>query len=661
MIKKRRLDAILFPPHQISAFWFFTLFFFLIIFGYCQIAQGQIAPSPANIFTIAEIEKREKNDGEAIWLAHRDFWRKGDFIRSLEELEKLYQWKLNQGIRNHYSYGQAIIRESQDLAGLGKFSLSLSFLNYAEKMAPDLSLVARAKSQVLWREKNPLGKNFLKALQVWLQSIYLSFKNLEEALPQLINLISLIFLSFLAIFIIFSFVLLFRYYPFCAHHWHHLFGAESNLKIWGIIPLLILLIPLALGWGWLGLFIFWFIVLTIYTSRTDRRVMVILLLLLLLCPTGLRLYSSFLISLGSNGNLEVIRANSGVYEANLYKKILALAKSNPQDAELWHTRALLEKKQGRYEEAEKNFLKFGQSEPNSLSFLNNLANIYLITHRLDKAVEFYQKAIKLNPSRAEIHYNLGQAYLLNLQLAEAEAQFQQARKLDPYLISYYTSISTKNPNRLVIDLPLEWPRLWKRLINKTPEREEVAESIWKILLGPIPLKYGEVVLGLTLFLFILISKFWGGSVSIKRCSKCGRRICGQCLRSLVIGQQCAQCLHTFSSYSEVDPQTRQLKKLEVAEYQRRRYFWTKFLSRLFPGAGHLYLGYSGEGIIYLFISFLIIWKIIFWKGWFPSTLPIEISPDWPLIIIMGIFATAFYLIGQPRLPETSFVRKESWP
>lgn len=656
MIRNRRTYAA--PVLSIRKYFFWLLFFFfpLLDFEIASQAQTPQLEEPKSLNPAKDLAKGEKRGGEAIWRTHRELWHKRDFKKSLEELDRLYQWKLNQGIRNYYPYAFTLMRESQILAPQERTATVLSLLHYAEKMAPDSPQVVRAKAYWLWKEEFPSGKNIWQAVRAWLKALSLSFTNLEEALPQLANFILLLFFSFTGVFLVFSFSLLFKYYSFCAHHWQHILGGESYSKISAIIPFLFFSIPFALGWGWMWLFIFWFLILVIYASRADRLLMLTFLLLLLLWPTGVRLYASFLVFFGGNGHLEMVRANDNVYEADLYTKILALAKEKGTEADWWHTRALLERRMEHYGEAEKSLLRYGELEPNSAAYYNNLGNIYVLTGRLDKAINFYQQAIKLSPAQAEIHYNLGQAYLLNLQLKEGEMQFQQARQLAPQLISYYTSISSKNLRRLVIDLPVKKLRLLKRITAPSPEREELAATIWDVFWGKIPLKYGEIALALVILAFILRQMFWGGDISIRRCTKCGRRICSRCVRSLVIGQQCAQCLHTFSSYSIGDPQIAQLKKAEVAKYQKRRYFLGRFLSRLLPGAGHIYLGHSGEGAFYLFLSFFLILKIIFWPGWIPRPWPGEVALDLSGMMIVTLMIIIFYLFVQHRVSGISLAK-----
>ncbi len=101
---------------------------------------------------------------EKIWEAHRRFTQNEDWGKAREELEKIYQWKLNQGIHNHYFFSVALIRESERLQRKEKFEEASEYLNYAGKMAPDYAQVSLAQAQNLLSPNPFKGDHFFKAL-----------------------------------------------------------------------------------------------------------------------------------------------------------------------------------------------------------------------------------------------------------------------------------------------------------------------------------------------------------------------------------------------------------------------------------------------------------------------------------------------------------------
>jgi len=124
---------------------------------------------------------------------------------------------------------------------------------------------------------------------------------------------------------------------------------------------------------------------------------------------------------------EILRANIGAWNDELYQKLLQMNKG-PRRFRCPDGGWVGGKTNGKYAEAEQRFSQ-GFIFPTSSAF-NNLGNVFLLTNRLDQAMDAYLQAARLDPSRAEAYYNLGQAYLLKLRMKEAEAEFLRAKALD---------------------------------------------------------------------------------------------------------------------------------------------------------------------------------------------------------------------------------------
>jgi tetratricopeptide (TPR) repeat protein len=590
---------------------------------------------------------KAEEDAEKIWHLHRQHLKKGDWQKSQGELEKLYQWKLDQGIPNHYPYALALIRESQDIAREGEPEAISDLLNFAEKMAPDFSQVAFARARWLWSQ-NPFSLDKAgQAVWYWYQGVLRSFYNFEEALPQIASLSFWILLSFLITFGAFSCSLLFRHYSLFAHQLKHLVRLEIPPRALGALTILILFSPFFLGLGWMWLFVLWLLIFAGVSHRTDRVVSIALLAVLLLLPTAIRIYSSLLTSLTENGIPEITRANTGAWSVDLHRKLVALKQTNPRDADILQALGLAEKRMGKFPEAEQNILQWTNLQPYASEAYNNLGNIYLVTNQTSQAVAAYKKALAAKTSKAEPHYNLGQAYLLNFQLNEAEVEFRRARELKPQLISYYTRISSRNPNRMVIDQTIEPLRLWERVFFDNPERERISKGSWEFLWNGVPLKYGEVTVAVILGLLLLVQIFSGNSPSIRICERCGHLICSRCTRSMVMGKHCSQCVTALSASRSADPQVVKGKKAEIARYRSRRKSLPRLYSLILPGAGHLLVGRAKEGTIYLFFLFLT--KIILWQEWVPSPLVLITPSSLPWIVVVAFLFSLYYGLVQYRM------------
>ncbi|MCM8797893.1 MAG: tetratricopeptide repeat protein, partial [Candidatus Omnitrophica bacterium] len=67
----------------------------------------------------------------------------------------------------------------------------------------------------------------------------------------------------------------------------------------------------------------------------------------------------------------------------------------------------------------------------SPSLYNNLGNLYLLNGDMEKAKEYYQRALELNPSFSSTNYNLGYIYFLEGKIREAYEKFSFCLKLNP--------------------------------------------------------------------------------------------------------------------------------------------------------------------------------------------------------------------------------------
>jgi tetratricopeptide (TPR) repeat protein len=323
-------------------------------------------------------------------------------------------------------------------------------------------------------------------------------------------------------------------------------------------------------------------------------------------------------------------------------------KGAPQDAQVLMAVGLVEKRMGKYAEAEQRFSQGVQLAPTSSAF-HNLGNVFLLTNRLDQAMDAYLQAARLDPSRAEAYYNLGQAYLLKLRMKEGEAEFQRAKALDPAKISYHTRIASKNPNRVVIDRTIDPAQVWERVLIPSGESDRIAQSLWDLLWKGVPLEHGEKGMAVLLGLLVLVHLGSRKIPVIRHCERCGGLICPVCTPFRGSGTQCIPCQNAFAANTAADPDVVRKKRAEVARYQTRVHVLPQRLSWALPGVGHLWRGRSIEGIVYLFILILFGTRLIWWEGWVPLPLDLVSPLSMPWLVVTLLLLFVFYGFVQYRM------------
>lgn len=88
--------------------------------------------------------------------------------------------------------------------------------------------------------------------------------------------------------------------------------------------------------------------------------------------------------------------------------------------------------QDKFAEAESEYRKAIELEPNNPKLHNMLGTILKEQKKLKAAEDAYKKAIKLEPGKVEWHLDLGQILLLQRKPLKAEAHFRQALQLEPH-------------------------------------------------------------------------------------------------------------------------------------------------------------------------------------------------------------------------------------
>ncbi|HED13374.1 MAG TPA: tetratricopeptide repeat protein, partial [Gammaproteobacteria bacterium] len=138
---------------------------------------------------------------------------------------------------------------------------------------------------------------------------------------------------------------------------------------------------------------------------------------------------------------------------------MAACKSHPADAGLWLSLAGLDRRLGRFREAEQRARHVLSTQPDNHSALVEYGAALQAQGRSDEAVVMYRKAIASNPDCSEAHYLLANACLEHGQADLAIEHYRKTIAIKPAHIEALNNLSAILTNRGEVQASMELLRL----------------------------------------------------------------------------------------------------------------------------------------------------------------------------------------------------------
>jgi len=564
---------------------------------------------------------------------------------SQKELDQLYQFKLDKGIRNVPLLTFLLIRESEKATGKGDNDHAVRMAIYSIKFSPNLPQPYFELARALWHQ-NPFQLH--KILPEVLKGEVVQFQYYPSSLKVFYNMFYILSNAVLMTFIIFGTVVMIKYIPLYFYDIRKGMTQEISRLFLNSLKIFILFIPFFFRLDMLWALLFWSVLLWGYVSKREKQLILIFLIVLVYLPFFLRSSSSFLDGPSSDIILEMHQANHEEWVKSTEEKLQAWLTNHPDDPEVLFSLGLAEKRQGRYPVAEEFYRRATQQDSRFSEAFSNLGNVYLAQKQTSLAIFFYQKATDLNPIRGAYYYNLYRAYSQETFLSsKIDKAFQRARQLDPNLVDYYTNIDIPNRppnfNRLVIDEVLTPQRLWNRFLDQFIGKEGILFRLFKAWFEKIPTRVPFLSPILFLGFLIGMSRYTRTKRFLTRCPMCGsptyRFYLGTSDQEFI----CFNCYRIFIQKEKLHPKIVEKKSIQVRRFQKQNHLISRFLSFFFVGFGYLWREQVFKGLLLLFIFFIFILKFIYWNGVMPSPLPQPYSNLWRWISWGGLFII-FYLL-----------------
>jgi len=564
---------------------------------------------------------------------------------SQKELDQLYQFKLDKGIRNVSILTFLLIRESEKARRKGDADHAVRMAIYSVKFSPDLPQPYFGLARTLWHQ-NPFQLH--KILPELLKGEVVQFQYYPSSLKLFYNMFYILFNAALMAFIIFAIVVIIKYLPLYFYDIRKSMTQEISRLLLNSLKIFILFIPFFFRLDMLWALLFWSVLLWGYVSKREKQFILIFLIVLVYLPFFLRSSSSFLDGPSSDIILEMHQANHEDWVKSTENKLQAWLTNHPDDSEVLFSLGLAEKRQGHYPVAEEFYRRATQHDSKFSEAFSNLGNVYLAQKQTSLAIFSYQKATDLNPNRGAYYYNLYRAYSQETFLSsKIDKAFQRARQLDPNLVDYYTNIDTPNRppnfNRLVIDEVLTPQRLWNRFLDQFIGKEGFLFRLFKAWFEKIPTRVPFLAPILFLGFLIGMSRYTRTKRFLTRCPMCGsptyRFYLGTSDQEFI----CFNCYRIFIQKEKLHPKIVEKKSTQVRQFQKQNHLISRFLSFFFVGFGYLWREQVFKGLLFLFIFFIFILRFIYWNGVMPSALPQLYSTLWRWISWGGLFII-FYIL-----------------
>ncbi len=528
-----------------------------------------------------------------LWFEAVDLLQKRNYEEAKQKLREVNSKKQEVGLENLIPASDVVIKESKLIKG--DFAAQIDFLEMASKLAPYNWRARFALAQLHISKGNLYGfvVESLRGLRDKILDIYTLYASLNKILEILA----------LSLFTAFSLVILFSFVQA-----HRALFHDVKERLPGSLSLL----PISIiGWGFLAIVlwvggIFWFILLLSvltwgYVDPLGKRFIKAFLVFVFLLPLIL-LLMGITFNAYHTPYIKALRDISyGIYSGETEKIFKEALQSDPFNPEAGFSLALINKKKGFLEAAEKGYRELIEHSYQLDKVYNNLGNVYYAEKKFHEAIKAYESALEENPKLFSAHYNLAQALWQDPSSSEkAVEELDQAQRLDYDRFNKIREIAgtSSHYNLVLVDelLPRYAPflgsfKLWQ-------PGYEASKKVWSLfsrldnplyLLGVAPFSWWILIKARDRFQRKMGYAYY--------CEMCGDPMCKYCQQGGGARKLCTSCSYIFAKRGVVKPGKREEKIRQVKHYEQARRWTARITSLLLPGSGHIYLGYMGKGFV----------------------------------------------------------------
>lgn len=423
-----------------------------------------------------------------------------------------------------------------------------------------------------------------------------AFRNYAARLKIQVDLLIVVSIAVLAVAGLLAIVLFIRHRRRAIHDLSESLSERMSAPVALALAWAILFLPLFLTLGpiWLGLW--WLAYFFPYGKRSERVSTIVVLVLLALAPLALE-WGAW-----KSGALTspIIRAANAAtehsYRPATLRRLRELAEVAGPEPRLLTLLASLEAQEGNEPRAMvllKRAIESGGAIPGAHL---NLGNLHFLNNDFIAAMSEYDRAAQLRPEMTVAHYNhsvaAGELYRFDLQGQKLE----EAKRYDRSLVD---RLLARPPAQKIVTWSLPMGDAWQlhESVSRNPLAREYFgnySSFDPAVAAVNPVTTGSVAALILAPLFLLLRSKRGLAGD---CVKCGRTFCSRCKSSRESATYCTQCIHIYLKRDGVSLDTKRNKLEEVQRWQQRNVRDRRILSAIFPGAGQMFDGMTGRGVV----------------------------------------------------------------
>ncbi|MBF0171164.1 MAG: tetratricopeptide repeat protein [Nitrospinae bacterium] len=385
-------------------------------------------------------------------------------------------------------------------------------------------------------------------------------------------------------------------------------GMEEPYKK-ALIGGMTLVAPLAVG-GWLIFLLSVPLFLWPYLRRAGRGVIAIFSLTVLATPFALGYVAQGITLAGADTYRALYQLSAQTWDNDTKEALERAVTETPRDPIISFALGLLHKRRGDKESAlifYDRALGLAKNDPALTGrTLVNKGNVHFVAREYPAAVALYQEAIRRNPNDVYAHFNLSNTYLEMVRTNEGEASYRRAMGVDPKLTNQLLESTGEEHDRRVIDITVTPDALTRYEAALAERTAEVTGYLWNVYLGPLSVNAYWGIGGGYLLLLLLSGVYWSRQVSHQVCATCGAPF----RPPIALGgdaPRCNQCVAAQSSArGGVSSAKKDKKRMEIRDHTEGRSKVAGLLDRLLPGLGRVYYGESLTGLLFTFLTSLIL-------------------------------------------------------